>query len=67
MPRLVSDELGKGIGAVTLSSQEYEAIIGDGTKLIAGDIQWEGRPNAPARRFHHVIVDTQSVNNCNGT
>ena len=40
-----------------LSSQEYQAIISDGTKSISGDIAWEGRSNAPTREFR---VDVQS-------
>ncbi len=45
---------------MTLSRQEYEAIISDGTKRIAGDIAWEGRPNAPARQFR-VDVDSEAA------
>ena len=44
---------------MTLSNQEYEAIINDGTKRIVGDITWEGKPNAPAREFR-VDVDSQT-------
>ena len=44
---------------MTLSSQEYEAIISDDTKCIVGDISWEGRRNAPARGFR-VDVDSEA-------
>ncbi len=43
---------------MTLSAREYDAIIGDTTKHIVGDIAWEGRPNAPARQFR-VDVDSE--------
>ena len=36
---------------MTLSQQEYEAIIGDNTKVIAEDIVWEGSLNSPTREF----------------
>lgn len=44
---------------MTLSRQEYAAIISDGTKHIAGDIDWVGHPNAPARQFR-VDVDSEA-------
>ncbi len=44
---------------MTLSRQEYEAIISDGTKHITGDIDWVGQPNAPARQFR-VDVDSEA-------
>lgn len=44
---------------MTLSNQEYAAIIGDDTKRIAGDIVWEDRPNAPTRQFR-VEVDSEA-------
>ena len=36
---------------MTISSQEYDAIVSDVTKHIDGDIEWEGRPTAAARQF----------------
>ncbi len=36
---------------MTLSQQEYDAIITDDTKRIVEDIVWEGRPNSPMRGF----------------
>ncbi len=42
-----------------LSRPEYEALIGDDTKSIAGDIEWEGRPNTLARQFR-VDIDSES-------
>ena len=44
---------------MTLSDQEYAAVIGDDTKRIASDIVWEGRPNAPTRHFR-VEVDSEA-------
>ena len=44
---------------MTLSSNDYESIISDDTKRIAGDITWEGRPNAPTRQFR-VEVDSEA-------
>ena len=42
---------------MTLSQQEYDGIISDTTKVIHGDIAWEGAGNSPTRQF---IVDIQS-------
>ena len=42
---------------MTLSKEEYDTIIADGTKRIDGDLAWEGRTNAPTREFR---VDIES-------
>ena len=42
---------------MTLSKQEYEAIISDNTKVIPGDIVWEGHPSSPAREFR-IDIDS---------
>ena len=42
---------------MTLSQQEYEAIISDDSKVITEDIVWEGDPNWPAREFR-VEIDS---------
>ena len=42
---------------MTLSQQEYEAIINDMTKVIYEDITWEGAGNSSMRQF---TVDIQS-------
>ena len=42
---------------MTLSKQEYDDIISDGTKEINENIVWEGHTNAQAREFR---VDVQS-------
>ena len=44
---------------MTLSKQEYEAIISDDSKRIIGNIVWEGRRNAPSWEFR-VDVDSES-------
>ena len=44
---------------MTLSRQEYQAIISDDTKRITVDIAWESRPNAPAQGFR-VDVDSEA-------
>ena len=40
-----------------LSQQEYDAIISDETKIITGDIIWDGNPNSPTRRFR-IDIDS---------
>ena len=40
-----------------LGQQEYDAIIADDTKVITGNIEWEGGPNSPAREFR---IDIES-------
>ena len=40
-----------------LSSEEYKAIIDDETKVVIGDIEWEGRPGSPARQFR-IDIDS---------
>lgn len=40
---------------MTLSQQEYDAIINDTTKVINEDIEWEGSVNSPTRRFRVEI------------
>ena len=40
---------------MTLSQQEFEDIINDGTKIIADDIKWEGSNNAPTREFRVAV------------
>lgn len=44
---------------MSLSRQEYSAVIDDGTKRIIGDIAWEGHPNAPTWEFR-VDVDSEA-------
>ena len=44
---------------MTLSNQEYAAIIADDTKHIADNIAWEGQSNAPRREFR-VDVDSDA-------
>ncbi len=36
---------------MTLSQQEYDAIMADDTKSISGNIAWERRLRSPAREF----------------
>ena len=40
-----------------LSKEEYEAIISDNTKVVAGDIEWEGSPKSPSRQFR-INIDS---------
>ena len=42
---------------MTLSQQEYNAIMEDDTKRIAEDIVWEGGPNSPRREFR-INIDS---------
>ena len=42
---------------MSLSQQDYDAIIDDDTKVIAENIVWEGNPNSPTREFR-VDVDS---------
>lgn len=42
---------------MTLSQQEYNAIIDDDTKVIAEDIAWQPRSNSPAREFR-IDIDS---------
>ena len=42
---------------MTLSQQDYEAIINDTTKVIHEDIAWEGGRNSPMREFR-VDIDS---------
>ena len=44
---------------MTLSQQEYDAIINDPTKAIRENILWEGNPNSTRREFR---VDIESGN-----
>ena len=43
---------------MTLSQQEYDAIINDTTKVIVDDIVWEGGRNSPMREFR-VNIDSE--------
>ena len=40
-----------------LSKEEYEAIISDNTKVIAGDIEWDGPLKSPTRQFR-IDIDS---------
>lgn len=40
-----------------LSQEEYDAIIGDSTKVISENIVWEGSSHSPARQFR-VDIDS---------
>ena len=40
-----------------MSQREFDAIIKDDTKVIAGNIVWEGGSNSPAREFR---IDIES-------
>ncbi len=40
-----------------LSGEEYEAIINDNTKVVAGDIEWEGPSRSPTRQFR-IDIDS---------
>ncbi len=42
---------------MSLSQVEYDAIINDETKVIAGNIEWEGNRHSPARKFR-VDIDS---------
>ena len=42
---------------MTLSQQEYNAIIDDDTKVVAEDIAWQPRSNSPAREFR-IDIDS---------
>ena len=42
---------------MTLSQTEYDTIIGDRTKVIDGDIEWEGAGNSTTRQFR---IDIES-------
>ena len=42
---------------MTLSQQDYRTIIEDTTKVIPGDIVWEGHQNSPAREFR-IDIDS---------
>ena len=42
---------------MTLSQQEYDAIMADDSKVISENIVWEGSSNAPTREFR---IDIES-------
>ena len=42
---------------MVISQQEYDAIISDDSKVIGGNIVWEGGPNSPTREFR---IDIES-------
>lgn len=42
---------------MSLSKEEYEAILNDDTKVVAGDIEWEGPQRSPARQFR-IDIDS---------
>ena len=42
---------------MTLSQQEYDTIVNDATKIIGGDIVWEGGHNSSTRDFR-IDIDS---------
>ena len=44
---------------MTLSQDEYNAIIADDTKFISGNIEWDHRRNSPAREFRADIHSSE--------
>ena len=44
---------------MTLSQQEYHAIIDDTSKVINENIVWEGAPNSPRREFRLDIESNE--------
>ena len=57
MYRLVVREVQSG--NMSLSQFEYGAIINDETKVIAGNISWEGNQNSLARIFRVDIGSSE--------
>ena len=41
---------------MTLSKQEYDAIVADDSKVIVEDIVWEGKSNSPMRNLESTSV-----------
>ena len=44
---------------MTLSEREYHAIIHDSSKVIVGEIVWEGVRHSPARKFRVDVVSEE--------
>ena len=44
---------------MTLNQHEFDAIINDETKAIAGNIVWEGNSNSPVRRFRVEVHSSE--------